>query len=163
MKHLLLLRHAKSDWGNAALHDLERPLNRRGLEAAPRIGRVLGEQQARPTLVLCSPAVRTRETATLALAAANSDAPVHFDERIYEAPASRLLEVLADADDAHAAVLLIGHNPGLSELLAHLTQDARAMPTAALAVISLDIENWAAIDRARGRLEMFVKPRDLDS
>jgi len=163
MKHLFLLRHAKSDWGDPSLLDSERPLNKRGLEAAPLIGRVLGEQSVRPTLVLCSPAVRTRETATLALAAAKLDAHVRFDERIYEASASRLLEVVAETEDAHAAVLLIGHNPGLSELLAHFTEDVRAMPTAALAVISLETENWTAIDRTRGRLEMFVKPRDLDS
>jgi phosphohistidine phosphatase len=162
MKHLFLLRHAKSDWGNPALSDLERPLNRRGLEAAPLIGRVLGEQRARPTFVWCSPAARTRETARLTLVAAKLDVPVRFDERIYEASVQRLLEVASETEDEHETFLLIGHNPGLSELLMHLTHDVRAMPTAALAVISLEIDSWVAIDRARGRLEVFVKPRDLE-
>lgn len=161
MKQLFLMRHAKSEWGNPNLSDAERPLNQRGLDAAPRVGRVLGEQSARPTLVLCSPAVRTRETATLALEAAELDAPIRFDERIYEASAARLLEVLAETEEAHAAVLMIGHNPGLAELLTHLTGEAREMPTAALAVVSLDTETWAAIERGRGRLGVFVKPRDL--
>ncbi len=163
MKILLLLRHAKSSWGDSSLPDVARPLNERGLKVAPLVGRVLAERGVHPSLVLCSPAVRTQRTAELVLAAANLDVPVIHDERIYAATHARLLNVLAETDDKHEAVLFIGHNPGLEELLAHFTGEVRAMPTAALAALTLDVDSWNAIHEGRAHLDWFVKPRDLQS
>lgn len=161
MRSLFLLRHAKSSWSDSSLSDFARPLNERGLKAAPLIGKVLAERDVRPSLVLCSPAVRTQKTAELVLTAANLDVPVKYDERIYEATPTRLLNLLAETEDVHEAVLLIGHNPGLEELLAHFTGEGRAMPTAALAALTLDVDSWNQIHHARGHLDWFIKPRDL--
>lgn len=163
MKKLLLLRHAKSSWGDSSLSDVERPLNERGLKAAPLMGRVLAERSVHPSLVLCSPAVRTQRTAELVLRAANLDVPVNLDERIYAATHARLLKMLAETDDRHEAVLLIGHNPGLEDLLAHFTGEERTVPTASLAALTLDVDAWDQIHQARGHLDWFVKPRDLQS
>ena len=161
MKTLLLLRHAKSSWKIPDQPDFERPLNGRGERAAPLMGRHLREQQIEPALVLSSPAERARQTAALFVAAAGLDCEVRYDERIYEASALRLLEVVAQADESADTVLLVGHNPGLEELLLVLTGMPRLMPTAALARIDLDVDSWADVKEQTGRLDWLVRPKDL--
>jgi phosphohistidine phosphatase len=133
VKRLLLLRHAKSSWDNPARADFERPLNERGRRAAPLVGRFMREQQLRPDLILCSPAERARQTAALVAEAAGLDAPLRYDERIYEATAARLVEVVTQTEETAGELLLVGHNPGMEELLELLTGEARRMPSAALA------------------------------
>lgn len=162
MKTLLLLRHAKSSWGDPSLADFNRPLNERGLRAVPRVGCELARRGVTPDKVLASPAQRTRETAELVSKAARLDAKIVFDQRIYAASLARLLEVLRDATDADETILLVGHNPGLEELLAHLTGGVLPMPTAALAKLDLDVDSWRRIDAANAHLDWFVKPRDLE-
>lgn len=161
MKKLLLLRHAKSSWADAALADFDRPLNERGLHAAPRVGRLMRERKLRPDLVICSPAERARQTASLVLNAAGLDAPLRFDERIYDATSARLAEIVSQIEDTAGEALLIGHNPGFEELLERLTGEARNMATATLALITLDIEKWSKLRDGSGRLEWIVKPKEL--
>jgi phosphohistidine phosphatase len=161
MKRLLLLRHAKSSWSDPRLEDFERPLNERGLRAAPLMGRYLRDQQIRPDLILCSPAERARQTAALVTEAAGLSAPLRYDERIYEATAGRLAEVVSQAEEGAGELLLVGHNPGLEELLELLTGETRRMPTAALACVQLDTDKWSKIAPRSGRLEWHVKPKEL--
>ena len=161
MKRLLLLRHAKSSWGDSSLADFDRPLNERGRRAAPLVGRFMRERKVRPDLVLCSPAERARQTAALVLEAAGLSAPVRFDERIYEATAARLVGVVSQAEEGAGEILLVGHNPGMEELLELLTGEARRMPTAALARIHFDIDEWAKLRERAGRLEWHVKAKEL--
>lgn len=162
MKKLFLMRHAKSSWGDPSLADFDRPLNERGLRAAPLMGRHLRERRVVPDLILCSPAARARRTAELAAEAAKFHAPLRFDERIYEATAARLVEVVAEALDDDDEVLLVGHNPGMEELLEMLTGEWHRMPTAAVACVRLDLETWAGLRPHAGRLEWHVKPKDLE-
>ncbi|TMK23636.1 MAG: histidine phosphatase family protein, partial [Actinobacteria bacterium] len=110
MKRLLLMRHAKSSWAEGPLADFERPLNERGLKAAPLVGRFMRRQKLRPDLILCSPAERARQTAALVAEAAQFDAPLRYDERIYEAAPARLAEVVSQVEDAADELLLVGHN-----------------------------------------------------
>ncbi|MGH9902343.1 MAG: SixA phosphatase family protein [Pyrinomonadaceae bacterium] len=161
MKKLFLLRHAKSSWDDPGLADFDRPLNERGLKAAPRMGRLMRERKVKPDLVLCSPAERARQTAALALEAAGLKPELRYDERIYEATVGQLLEVVSGVGDEIEAALLVGHNYAIENLLAHLTDEAQHMPTAALACVSLPLEKWGEIHGAKGRLEWFVKPREL--
>ncbi len=162
MKTLYLLRHAKSSWGEPHLRDFDRPLNARGREAAPLVGRFVGRQKIRPDLLLVSPAQRARQTA--ALVAESAGLPPEllvYDERIYEADVARLLAVISSAEGSARAVMLVGHNPGLEQLLSLLSGEARHMPTAALACLTLDIEEWNEARAGAGRLEWFVTPKDL--
>ncbi|HEX8922144.1 MAG TPA: histidine phosphatase family protein [Pyrinomonadaceae bacterium] len=161
MKKLLLLRHAKSSWEDASLPDFERPLNERGLRAAPLVGKFLRQQKIRPDLVICSPAKRTRETIALVLKAAGIETEVRYDERIYEASVSRLREVISEIEDDKREVMLVGHNPGFENLLERLTGQQERMPTAALARIILDSENWKEAAAKSGYLELFVKAKEL--
>jgi phosphohistidine phosphatase len=162
MKTLLLLRHAKSSWKDTGQDDFDRPLNGRGLKAAPQMGKFLRKQKVQPDLVLSSPAERARQTTALVVEAAGLAAALRYDERIYEANVERLLEVVSQIEEGAQVVLLVGHNPGLEQLLEHLTGEQEALPTAALAQISLDIEKWSKVREHSGRLERLVKPKELD-
>src|SRR5215210_125891 len=117
MKTLLLLRHAKSSWSDPMLRDFDRPLNERGLKAAPLVGRFMRKRKIQPGLVLGSPAERARQTAALVAEAAQLTAAQRFDERIYEASAIRLLEIISQIEETVDEAMLVGHNPGLEELL----------------------------------------------
>ncbi len=161
MKTLLLLRHAKSSWKDASLRDFDRPLNKRGLKAARLTGRFMRRQKMKPDLVLSSPAERARQTTALVLEASKSSVELRYDERIYEASAHVLLEVVSQIEDAADIVLLVGHNPGMEELLESLTGEVRRMPTAALACIVLDLDKWSKVRERTGRCEWLVKPKEL--
>lgn len=161
MKKLLLLRHAKSSWEDTSLPDFERPLNERGQRAAPLVGKFMREQKIRPDLVICSPAKRTRETIALVLKAAGIATELRYDERIYEASVASLLEIISQIEDDKTEVMLVGHNPGFENLLERLTGEAERMPTAALARITLNSEKWSEAGAEGGRLESFVKAKEL--
>lgn len=164
---LLLLRHAKSSWDDPGLADFDRPLARRGREAAPRIASEMARRFWLPDAALVSAAARTR--ATWALAAGHlGDAPASFDADIYEAPAARILAAIRRTDDAVATLLVVGHNTGLQDLsqqIASSDSDDGALsgltakfPTAAVARFSFE-GRWR--DLTGARLEAFVKVRDI--
>jgi phosphohistidine phosphatase len=163
---LVLLRHAKSDWPDVADHD--RPLAKRGRRDAPVAGRWLGESGYVPDAVVCSTAVRARETWELAaegLTAAVPDAApeVHFEPRIYEATVLGLLMLVREFAPEWRTVLLIGHNPGLAELTIGLAgpdpEPPHAFPTAFIAALGLG--HWADAAPGEARLLAFTVPADL--
>ena len=167
---LHLLRHAKSSWRESGLADRDRPLNARG----HRTGRLLAAHLAglpAPDLVLCSSALRTRETCEYVVRAYDSRPPVSFEEVLYLAPARALAERIEAVEDDVATLLVIGHNPGLHELAAglarHGPRDARArlagkFPTGALASFRL-AGPWHALGHAPIALTSYVVPSDLDA
>ena len=161
MKTLFLMRHAKSSWDNPGWRDFERPLNKRGLEAAPTMGQYMKRNKIKPDVVISSPAVRAKETAELVIEAAEFEVDLRFDERIYEATVPDLMKVVSEIKDEISVVLLVGHNPGFEELLSRLTGKTERMPTAALANINLDINNWSDVQDLCGKLEWLVKPKEL--
>jgi phosphohistidine phosphatase len=170
VRRLLVLRHAKSSWGEPALADHDRPLNARGERAAALVGARLAQSPQLPDLVLCSTAVRARETAARVLAALPEPPPVRFEEVLYLADPCVWIERLQRVDDTVGCVLVVGHNPGLEDLVAALLGDAKesarrrlahGLPTAALAELELPIATWAALERGVGRLVAFTRPRDL--
>ena len=171
MRRLMLLRHAKSDWSGGQ-RDHDRALAPRGTRAAPLVGRYMAQENLLPDRVLVSTARRTQETWALVKEAWAEAPPMALDERIYEASAKRLLDIVRHADAEARSLLLIGHNPGFEEL-AQLLADARdtaahrrlaeKFPTAALAVIDLPIDRWADIIPQAGQLERFVTPGELDA
>ena len=133
MRILYLLRHAKSSWNDPTLRDFDRPLKKRGREAAERIGKRMALENLSNALVICSPAVRTRETAEIVLKSANLLVEPRFDERIYEASLRELVQIVTEIPDNQEVAIMIGHNPGFEELLSFLTGEHRRMPTCALA------------------------------
>ena len=161
MKTLYLLRHAKSSWDDPSLKDFDRPLNKRGLKAAPLIGSYLRKQKLKPELIVSSPAARAKSTTSLVSEAAGLTGTLKFDEGIYEASPVRLFEVVAGLDDKIETAMMVGHNPGFEELLAALTGETRRMATAALACIELNVDKWSEVKANSGTLKWLVKPKDL--
>lgn len=173
MKTLSLLRHAKSSWDDPVERDFDRPLNGRGHRAARRMGEWLAEHHASFDSVIASPALRIRQTIEGVEAGLDAKLKPAFDKRIYMASAASLFELIQETPDSVGHLLLIGHNPGLEDLLLLATEgDASTLrgeaevkyPTATFATIELPIGSWAkAEERMSGRLQAFVRPRDLDS
>lgn len=161
MKTLLILRHAKSSWKHPDLADAERPLKNRGRRAAEMIGTLFKHKRLNPQLAWCSRAVRARETLEIVLKSAKLEVETRFDERIYMASPREILKVLSETEDNRNEILLVGHNPGLEEVLFELSRQDRAMPTCAVAKVALGIEKWSQIGEGKGKLEWFVKPKDL--
>ncbi len=161
MKALFVLRHAKSSWENTDMSDFARPLNERGLKAAPLMGKFIYKNQLQPELILSSPAERAKQTALLVKKNAQIGGEIRYDERIYEATPKRLLEVLAEQSDKIESVMLVGHNPGLEGLLKILTDEVQPMPTAALAVIDLKIGKWSEINSSTGNLRTLIRPKEI--
>ncbi|MGI4878050.1 MAG: SixA phosphatase family protein [Janthinobacterium lividum] len=170
MKTLTLLRHAKSTWDDSVARDFDRPLNGRGRRAAARIGRWLADDGAAFDHVRASPAVRVRQTIDGVEDGLHRALRPMFDTRIYMASADTLLDVVQGFEDGAARVLLVGHNPGLEDLLLLLTPTADPLrgeveikyPTATVAVLDLAIDRWCDADEGRAQLRRFIRPRDLD-
>lgn len=170
MLRLTLFRHAKSSWRDPDLDDFDRPLNKRGREAAPRMAAFMRKQELAPDLVLCSSAVRTRQTWDLLAPAFPDDTTVRFEKRLYLATSDILLARLRRLPKDVRHVLLIGHNPGLHFLALELAgrgapDDLEALatkfPTCALAVIDVDMPRWDELSEGVGRLVLFQTPRRL--
>lgn len=161
MKTLYLLRHGKSSWKDEALADVERPLNGRGRRSSQAVGAFLKREKIIPDLVLSSSAIRARQTADIVMEAAKLRTDLRFDERIYEAGAQRLLEVVRQIEKSEKSVLLVGHNPGLEEFLKMLTDADETMPTGTLSKIAIRASNWADIGDKGATLEWIIKPKQL--
>jgi phosphohistidine phosphatase len=160
MKTLLLLRHARPTPNSPTGCDFDRPLAAEGRADALLVGQFLRRKELAPATVVCSPAARARQTAEHALEAAQLAAPLLFRDRIYEASVEQLIEVVAEAGGDAGVLLVVGHNPGLQELVARLTGAAASMHPATLARIDLDINAWDDLRGARaGRLVFALPPQ----
>lgn len=167
MKQLLLLRHAKSSWKDSELPDRERPLAPRGRRAAALMAEHLREQAVMPGLVLCSPALRARETLARIEPALSGRVSALIEPELYAASAHRLLERLGEVDAEVDSVLLIGHNPGLQELAIDLAGSGeqldsvrRRYPTGALATLEF-AGSWRDLRPGCAELVDFVSPQQL--
>ncbi|HEX2116707.1 MAG TPA: histidine phosphatase family protein [Alphaproteobacteria bacterium] len=170
-KQLVLLRHAKSSWDDPFIEDFDRPLAKRGRKAAARLATWLKQHRVRPDLILCSPAVRTRETLALIVDALGEKADIAYDKALYLAEADALLAKIQAADNAAACVMLIGHNPGMHELALSLLKPGakgdrgrleEKFPTAAIARFKVPVAHWADLQPGEAALVDFIKPADLD-
>lgn len=156
------MRHAKSSWADPGQPDFARPLNERGRQAAPLMGRFLRRHYPQLDLIISSPAERARETTQLARTAAQYDCALNFDARIYEASAARLLAVVNEIAEPAAHVLLVGHNPGMEDFVRLLTDaPPERMPTAAVACITFELATWHAVSAHTGRLVQLVRPKEI--
>jgi phosphohistidine phosphatase len=157
MKTLFLLRHAKAENAAPGSSDINRALNERGKKEAQALGAFIRKQNLTFGLVLCSPAVRARETAELVLSAARVTANVRYDQRIYDASPRQLLDVISEVEANQSAVLLVGHNPGMEELLRALTGKGEPMATCTLAQIDFNFADWSRVTEDSGSLELINK------
>ena len=166
---LSLLRHAKSSWEDPALADHDRPLAPRGRRAGATIARYIRERRIDPDLVVCSPALRTRQTLELVAAGfpAHRASRVELVPGIYEASGADLLAIVRRLPDEVAAAMLIGHQPGIQDLALTLVGAGPGLerisgkfPTAALATVAV-APAWSELGPGSGRLLDVAKPKQL--
>lgn len=162
MKTLLVLRHAKSSWKDDDLADHDRPLNKRGKSDAPRMGELVRREELLPELILTSSALRARTTAKLVLEASGCDAELVVSRDLYAFYHDAYLDALVGVDDRYDVVMIVGHNPGVEELVEGLTGQWERMPTAALVKIKLPISSWSELDEStEGELVDIWLPKEL--
>lgn len=161
MKYLLLNRHAKSDWGNPQLNDFDRPLNSRGENDAPRMGKRLFERDPNIDLIISSPANRAITTAKLmAKELGYAVENIQQEPKIYEAQVSQLLKIINQIDNDYETVLMYGHNPGFTDLADYLTGSGILnIPTCGICKISFDFDDWAEVSAHTGKLVYFDFPK----
>ncbi len=145
MKRLILMRHAKSDWNHPHLSDHERPLNKRGKRDAPRMGALLQTQGIEIDTILCSTAQRTRETLALFLEEYTFEGEIDFVERLYHADLRHYIAVLGELSADVETAMLVGHNPTMSTALDFFADIFESFPTAAIAYLEFDTDNWNAL------------------
>jgi phosphohistidine phosphatase len=163
MKTLLLLRHAKSSWDDPALADYDRTLKKRGKRDATRVGRLLRREGLLPELIVCSSAVRARETAARVVDSSGYEGDVQFRDDLYDADVARYLDVLRATVEPADPLLLVGHNPTLEELVEALTGSAEPLPTAALVHLTLNVPCWRDLpNEARADCVNLWRPRERD-
>jgi phosphohistidine phosphatase len=163
MKTLLVLRHAKSSRRDPALDDHERPLNKRGQRDALQMGELVRKHRLTPDIIISSDAVRARLSAEAVAEAARYEGEILLDQRLYIGSPAGILAVLRTVRETKAGtVMIVGHNPGLEELVEQLTGEQHDLPTAALAGIVLLIDRWRDLRvSTRGTLFGLWGPKEL--
>lgn len=166
MPVLTVVRHAKSAWDDPALDDHDRPLADRGRQDAPLVAEHLAASLPAPELVRCSSAARAQETATL-LRAWSGAAPVTSEPAIYGASAGELRDLLRETREDHEHIALVGHNPGLAQLVVglaaspdHAADRIGKLPTCAVATLEID-GPWPTLDWRGARLRTAFTPKEV--
>ena len=165
-KELILMRHGKSDWSQP-VSDFNRPIKKRGFKEAARMGEWLLEKDLVPELIISSPAQRAKSTAeTVASAMSYSIENIFFHEPVYMADVSELLDAIATAPENCERLMVVGHNPGLEDLLFYLTEeveipdDGKVLPTATIALLETD-QPWDALEHGACKLQVIARGRYL--
>ena len=163
MKTLILIRHAKSSWKFPELKDMERPLNKRGLNDAPLMGKILKGLNLMPDLIMTSPAVRASSTAkVIAQEVGFNENQIVTEENLYLESKSRLLKEINKLDDRFSTAFIVGHNPGLTELANSLTGESiDNIPTCGIFAVSIDAKKWSKFKEAKKNFLFFDYPKAL--
>jgi phosphohistidine phosphatase len=166
-RELYILRHAKSDWDSSAQSDFERPLAKRGKKDAPAMGEWMAKQKIKIDYIASSPAERAKQTVYAVVKELDiAKKEIHFNDKIYMASLESLLRVLGEIPKKANKVMLVGHNPGLDDLLQYLVKDppltesGKLLTTACLARITLP-QDWTQLQRHCGSLIDLTRPRDI--
>lgn len=163
MKTLTLVRHGKSSWDHPGLADIERPLNSRGVRDAPRMGSRLAARNERPKIIISSPAVRALTTAkVIASALGYPAAGIITDERLFHAYSDQLLDVIRSFETSLHHVMLVGHNPGLTNLVEQLAHAGITnIPTCGIVVIGFPIDHWRDLSDDASEMLLFDYPKKI--
>jgi phosphohistidine phosphatase len=160
MKTLLILRHAKSSWKNNELSDHDRPLNPRGQRDAPNVGKRLRNEDLIPDAVLSSTAKRARQTAEAVIEESGCAGELQLSGELYGGGPEAYLEAIRNLPSGVDCALVVGHNPDLEELVEILSGESVRLPTAALAHLQLDIQDWQDLnEEEQGKLVNLWMPR----
>ena len=160
-RRITLVRHAKSSWSDPDLDDFDRPLNRRGQRDAPLMGQRLSVRGARPSLIMTSPALRAKTTAlTIAKEIGYPREFLQRESELYLADPDAIIGLISVQDDGFHDIMVVGHNPGFTQLANRLTgAGIDNVPTCGVVSVKLDIPSWSGLDGQTGELEYFDYPK----
>lgn len=161
-KKLYLLRHAESNWGQQDFPDFERKLNEQGKLDAPIMGKRLAARDASPDIVIASTAKRAIETAKIITQAIGfNKEEIKENRKLYLASTKEILNIILSIDDANSSAMLIGHNPGFTEL-ANSLSDLKIdnMPTCSIFCVEFKVDSWKEISQAQGKYKFFDYPKN---
>ncbi len=162
MKTLLLMRHAKSSWKDDSLNDHERPLKKRGRKDAKLIAKVIDKKDLVPDLILCSTAVRAKETAEIVVEKLGYEKEIRYMRDLYMCEPEDFIEILQSLENSFEKVMLVAHNPGLEAYLQIVDGEIEALPTGGLAYMALAVDDWADLTiESMGDLIGFWNPKEL--
>lgn len=161
MKILFLVRHAKSSWKYPALSDMDRPLNKRGWRDAPEMGRRLAIRGNAPELLMTSPAVRAIRTAeAIARAIEYPLSRMVLDDKLYHGNPNQMLDVIKSLDETLTRVMLVGHNPALTDTVNYLaTSRIDNVPTSGVVELKFDVSSWNDLQRDSLKSFYFDYPK----
>ena len=161
MKTLYLVRHAKSSWKEFDLNDRDRPLNKRGEHDAPLMSKHLKKINVKPSMIISSPAKRALTTAKIIASEIDYEKKnITTDENIYLATSEVLLYLTSKLNSDLNSVMIVGHNPGITEFLNHLCKtNVDNMPTCSVACIEFQTDNWSDINNQKGKIKFFEYPK----
>jgi phosphohistidine phosphatase len=164
MKTLLILRHAKSSHDDDSLSDHDRPLAKRGQSAAKKISRLIDDKKLWPDLILSSTAERAAATARRVVKKSKRDdfaGEIQYHRELYLAEPEEYVAIVQKFGGEADSVMVVGHNPGMEDLIEFLAGEWHPFPTAALARIELSIDDWADLAHGTGEIAGFWRPRKL--
>lgn len=163
MKELILVRHAKSDWGNETLQDIDRHLNERGYEDAYLLSKWYGKNKTLPDLIMSSTATRALNTALIFARALELNMTNFILEKdIYESKAATLLSIIKKQADAKNTIMLFGHNPGVTDLFNELSKDIYFdnIPTCGIVSLGFKTNSWKDISVENSKLNFQQFPKE---
>ena len=163
-KSVILFRHGKSDWDAQYDSDHDRPLAKRGIRDAKRMGKFLSKRAEVPELILSSTALRTRETTKLAIEAGNWDVDIELEKKIYEASLEEIINIIKSQDDKYNSICLVGHEPIFSTIITLIdNKEIIKFPTATMAKISFYTSDWMRVllEPDKCKLDWFYKPKSI--
>ena len=162
MKTIILFRHGKSDWNAHFEDDHDRPINKRGTNAAKKMGKHLSDRKEIPQLLISSTALRARETIELAAQSGNWNSECIFEPRIYGGSPNVLIEIVKNINEKFNSVCLIGHEPNFSSFISRSCNESyHRFPTASMAKIVYNKDKWINVMFGLGKLEWIKRPKEL--
>jgi phosphohistidine phosphatase len=164
MKEVIFIRHAKSDWGNESLKDIDRHLSERGYNDAYFLSEWFAKNNVLPQLVITSPAIRAFNTALIFAREMDLDLKnLKLEKNIYEASAEKILQVIRETDNTPARIMICGHNPGFTNICNELSEDMffDNVPTCGMVSLSFEVDNWKEITKGMGKLNYYKFPKDF--
>jgi len=162
-KTLILVRHAKSSWKDTTLNDIQRPLNKRGNKDAPKMGQYMAEHKIQPEVIFSSPGLRALTTARLISVKIDiQPTDIKIVDRIYTFDSKELLAVIKALKNKFDKVMIVGHNPAITELVNYLSgSKIDNVPTCGLAVLTFPIDSWKKVSKNKANLDSFDYPKKL--
>lgn len=162
-KTLMILRHAKSSWKDKNLKDYDRPLKKKGEEAAELLGKIIAHGKFQPDIILSSPAKRTKETAEIVSKFSEYKGPVDFVDAFYMGEPGDYIRSLRHLPDDVNRAMVVGHNPGLEALMQMLEGTVNALSTGAMGILDLELSHWGDLNSSTvGKLVKFWDPEEMD-